>query len=80
MNNAENIHRVLERVAENNGVTVEEVTQSMNDAILDAISRCCRENDQQGLALWNAIPCAGKIPNAQEVIAFLGKRVLGMLE
>ena len=51
MNNAKNIQRVLERVAENNGVTVEEVTQSINDAILDAISRCRKENNQQGLAL-----------------------------
>lgn len=60
--------RAIRKVAKKNGTTEQAVVSEIEKAIQAAVEGA----DGQTLARWEQIPCSGKIPNAYELIAYLG--------
>ncbi len=74
--NARKIRESLQKIADNNGVSVEEVRRDIADAI-DA----ARENpDPKVQAFWASVPRKGEKPTPEEVIAYIGGIVGGKMK
>lgn len=59
--------RALERTAQVNGVSVNQVYKEIEATIEEAMAT----SDPRARALWSKIPCAGDRPTPAELIAFL---------
>ena len=70
----ENIRDILEKIAQKNGVSAEEVCRDIEFAI-----QAARENPSpQTQAYWNAIPRKGEVHTVEDVIACLATAVIIM--
>jgi hypothetical protein len=49
------------------GVSVEEVRQEINEAILEAMERCKLEGNN----IWSRVPCSGEVPTPEELLIYL---------
>lgn len=65
----------LLKVAQNNGVSLEEVIKEIEIGIQDAIETAKKENNQAILDKWKNIPCAGDSPTAVELITYIGSQL-----
>ncbi len=63
--------RALEKVAQKEGISVEEVKREIAMAIAAAYSN----PDPKIQRRWNDIPCKGDVPTPEEVITQLSKEV-----
>ena len=61
--------KIIEQVARSHGVSPEEVTSEINEAIREAATT----QNPKAQSLWSLIPREGDLPNAAELIAFLGQ-------
>lgn len=68
-------YKALLQVAENNGLSLDEVIGEIESAIKDAIETAKRENNQEALSMWAQIPSKGEYPTAVEVIAAMGDKI-----
>lgn len=59
----------LERTAQMNGVSVNQVYKEIEIAISEAME----SNDKHVQAMWAKIPCSGDRPTPVELVAFLGE-------
>lgn len=71
----ERARRALEETARRQGITLEEVFFEIEEAIETAISQARREKNEQILAQWEKIPCRGPVPDAYELLAYIGEKV-----
>ena len=69
MNN--NVREVLNLVAKENGVSYKEVKAEIEYAIRVAIANS--ENDPYARRFWEAVPRAGKLPTAEELLAYMAE-------
>ena len=68
---AQKMEKIMQEIAKDHGVSVEEVRRELELAI-----QAARANpDPQVQAQWANIPCKGDIPTPEELIAHLGKTV-----
>ncbi len=72
----ERAYRVLKEVAKRNGTTVEEVAWEIELGINEAIETATKEKNIVAINEWEKIPCVGNRPNAFELVAYLGEKVL----
>lgn len=70
------INVILDKVASENGASVDEVLFEMESAISQAHHKAMLSNDKALLRLWEDIPRKGDIPTPAEMIDFLSKKVL----
>ena len=68
-------YKALIQVAENNGLSLDEVIGEIESAIKDAIQTAKRENNQEALSMGAQIPSKGEYPTAVEVIAAMGDMI-----
>ena len=61
---------VIQRIAIQDGRTVEEVRKEMKLAMFCGLSN----NDPQVQTMWKSIPCEGEYPEPEELIAWAVKR------
>ena len=61
---------VIQRIAIQEGRTVEEVRKEMKLAMFCGLAN----NDPQVQTMWKSIPCEGKYPEPEELIAWAAKR------
>ena len=66
----ESASRAIQRIAQQEGKTVEEVRKDMKLAMLCGLLN----NEPQVQAMWKSIPCEGKYPEPEELIAWAAKR------
>ena len=71
----ERVRRALEETARRQGIPLEEVICEIESAIEMVITQARRERDEQILAQWEKIPCKGDVPNAFELMAYIGEKV-----
>ena len=64
--------RIIRKIAKKEGVPVGYVIDSIEEAIQEAYLYAEMSGDLERLALWNEIPREGKIPNAFEMIEYMG--------
>ena len=69
--NLKKARRALRAVAKRQGLSEREVVA----AIEPAIAQAYRQGDGKILAQWEKIPCAGDMPTAYELVAYLSERV-----
>ena len=67
--------QALLEVAQREGLTLEDVVQSIDEAIHQAYFTALKEGNQDVIDRWKAIPSAGEIPSAVELVAYLGCQV-----
>ncbi len=70
--NIEKAYRSLERVAEQEGITIEQVIEEINEVIQIGMAN----PDPIIKARWALIPRVGKAPTAVELVAYLGEMIL----
>lgn len=70
------IGRILEEVASENGVSVDEVLFEIKFVISQAYHNAMLSDNQALLRLWNEIPRSDDVPTPAEIIDFLSKKVL----
>lgn len=68
-------YQALEKVAEMEGISVETVVGNIEEAIAAAIKTSKERHDQQTLERWAQIPCSGDVPDAFELVAYLGEKL-----
>ncbi len=68
-------YKALLQVAEENGVSLNEVITEIESAIRDAVEQAIRDNNLEALAMWAQIPCQGEYPSAVELIAYIGGQI-----
>lgn len=69
------IYCVLQRVAADHCVSVEEVMKEIAICIDAAVETAERENNIEALAIWHSIPRAGDKPTPVELLAFLANKI-----
>lgn len=67
-----NSKKIYQKLAEQNGVTPEEVRRDMADAIRYAYENPPNERTAQ---YQKQIPCKGKVPTPEEIIDFARKQI-----
>ena len=67
-------YHALRKVAQMEGISVQEVVQNIDDAIKEAYSTTKDENNQEVLKRWKEIPCEGELPTALELVIYLGAK------
>ena len=72
--NMERAHRALEETARRHGITKEQVAAEIEETIAQVLARARKENDREILRQWEKIPCRGDVPDAYELVAYLGKK------
>lgn len=65
-----NTKRIIQKIAEENGVPPVEVRQDMLAAIRDGFNN----PDPQVHAVWSSIPCEGEMPTIEELLSWAAKR------
>ncbi len=73
--NTQKARFALKKVAEREGVSMEQVTEDIEAAILEAIRHSYSQNDMAAIAAWQRIPCKGERPTALELVAYLAEQV-----
>lgn len=73
--NTEKAYKVLQKVARQKGITVEQVIHDIDFAIADAWERSNQENNIAAIQEWQNIPSVGSVPTAVELVAYLGEKV-----
>ena len=68
--------RALEETARRNGISTEQVIAEIEEAIAEAVSQAQREGNRSILACWDQIPCEGDVPNAYELVAYIGHKCM----
>ena len=71
----EQIQRILETIAQQEGLSAEEVARSIDESIADAYYTALQEKNHQALARFSQIPRSGTLPNAFELIAYMAEYV-----
>lgn len=66
-----NYKKILETIAKNEGISVEEVEREMQIAILSGY----RNPDPQVQKIWSELPFKGEYPTPEEIIPYLAKLV-----
>ena len=67
-------YHALRKVAQMEGITVQQVIRNIDDAIREAYSSAKDENNQEVLKRWKEVPCEGELPTALELVAYLGEK------
>ena len=67
-------YRILLQVARKENTTIDDVINEINIAIAFAIATSVADGNQSAMSRWKTIPCKDAIPNALELIAYLGER------
>jgi len=67
-------HKAIRILAMQKGKTEKEIVSDIEDAIAEAIKN--KEKDPKLKRLWDQIPCKGDMPNAYELIAYIGEEVV----
>ena len=70
--NIEKAYRSLQRVAQQQGITIEQVIESINEVIQIGMAN----PDPIVKARWALIPRKGEAPTAVELVAYLGELML----
>jgi len=65
--------RAIQIMAMQRGKTEKEIVLDIENAIAEAIKN--KEKDPELKYRWDQIPCRGDVPNAYEVIAYIGEEV-----
>ena len=63
----------LTEIAKRENISVENVIQSIDEAILDAYSGAIAHGDTAAISAWANIPCKDTVPTAIELIAYLSE-------
>ena len=63
---------VLQKVAKQQGTTVEHVIDEINKSIRYAYDDSIRKGDLKAISIWKAIPCEGELPDALEFMEYMG--------
>lgn len=69
------IYGVLQKVAVDHRVSVEEVIKEISICIDVAMETAKQENDQRAFEMWNSIPCTGDKPTPEELLSFLVEKI-----
>lgn len=74
-------YRVLKQIARSEGIMVDEVIDVINASIQQAYAAACISGQTDIMERWKRIPCSGELPNALELLEYLGEnyRKMGML-
>ena len=78
MKSTDRAHVLLERVAQNNGVSYKEVKSEIEAAIRIAMANS--SGNAYAQRFWKAVPCAGEIPTAEELLAYMAENRIGSCE
>lgn len=68
--------RAIKYVARKYGVSESEVVKEIEDTIAETLETIRRENNYEAMAKWQKIPCAGEVPTAYELVAYLGGKLI----
>ncbi len=68
----ESAQYAIESIAKSEGKTVDEVREEIMKAILYGITN----EDPDVQAMWREIPCQGKLPTPEEVIIWIGSKII----
>jgi len=71
----ERAHRALEETARRGGSTKEQVVREIEETIAEVLAKAHKENNRKILEQWEMIPCEGDVPNAYELLAYIGKKI-----
>ena len=69
-------YRALQKVARQQGTTVEHVIDEINKSIRYGYDESVRTGNLQAIALWKEIPCEGILPDALEFVEYMGGRLI----
>ena len=72
----ERARRALKETARRQGITEAQVVSEIEESIEEAISQARKEKNDKVLAQWEQIPCKGDVPNAYELVAYIGGKIL----
>ena len=67
-------YHALRKVAQMEGISVQQVIRNIDDAIREACSSAKDENNQEVLKRWKEVPCEGELPTALELVVYLGEK------
>lgn len=71
-------YRILKQIARNEGILVDEVIAEINASIQQAYAAACMSGHTDIVERWKRIPCSGELPNALELLEYLGENYRGM--
>ena len=71
----EDVIRALSEVAEQQGITIEEVMRDIEEIIDVTLASIYANKNQKAIALWREIPCKGERPTAIELIRYLEEKI-----
>ena len=69
-------YRALQQVAKQQGTTLEHIIEEINKSIRIAYADAVRIGDMAAIERWKQIPSEGVLPNALELVEYIGLQVM----